>query len=50
VAGVVQPPGTGSHFRPPRKFFSRAKIRRRLERTTGTVLIALGIGLAVGNV
>ncbi len=33
-----------------RKFFSRAKIRRRLERTTGTVLIALGIGLAVENV
>jgi threonine/homoserine/homoserine lactone efflux protein len=29
-----------------RKFFSRAKIRRRLERTTGTVLIALGASLA----
>jgi threonine/homoserine/homoserine lactone efflux protein len=33
-----------------RKFFSRAKIRRRLERTTGTVLIALGAGLALENV
>jgi threonine/homoserine/homoserine lactone efflux protein len=32
-----------------RKFFSRAKIRRRLERTTGTVLIALGVGLALEN-
>jgi threonine/homoserine/homoserine lactone efflux protein len=30
-----------------RKFFSRAKIRRRLERTTGTVLIALGASLAL---
>ncbi|HEX3791086.1 MAG TPA: LysE family translocator [Pseudonocardiaceae bacterium] len=30
-----------------RKFFSRAKIRRRLERTTGTVLIGLGAGLAL---
>ena len=33
-----------------RKFFGRAKIRRRLERTTGTVLIALGAGLALENV
>ncbi len=33
-----------------RTLFSRAKIRRRLERVTGTVLIALGIGLAVENV
>lgn len=33
-----------------RKFFSRAKVRRRLERTTGTVLIALGAGLALENV
>jgi threonine/homoserine/homoserine lactone efflux protein len=30
-----------------RKFFSKAKVRRRLERTTGTVLIALGAGLAL---
>lgn len=33
-----------------RKFFGRAKVRRRLERTTGTVLIALGAGLALENV
>ncbi|WP_020502224.1 LysE family translocator [Sciscionella marina] len=29
-----------------RRFFQRAKIRKRLERMTGTVLIALGIGMA----
>ena len=33
-----------------RTFFGRAKIRRRLERTTGTVLIALGAGLALENI
>lgn len=29
-----------------RRFFQRVKVRKRLERTTGTVMIGLGIGMA----